>query len=1000
MTSPFHSLFTELSAVAGDPEKSLVLLLTRIRDELELDRVSVGICRSSGAGTEILVLGEVGDPAPFIRPASERNTDRCLVDSPKPLPPDVVVGELDKLSPPSPLADQLVEAGFRSLATFALHLEGQPVGTLYALSRRPDFFGEETTRHIQSYLHPVAVVSNHLLLFRRHRRQSHFLAISQELTARVSSVHGLRDTCRQISRHAAELFQVDRTAIYLSNDDSSWVTCEAFTEWSEEEEQDLLPSLNVAETPMVHAALEGIPISRELSWGPLDLPPIMRERLHLDGEGTLLIVPLMLGKAPLGLMFCQSKRPGPLVSEDEMESIRLLGRQLGLIVHSRQMVDVQEQGMRNFAGLLGMSHAVSSLSDLSQIPTLIARHARDLCEADEATCFVVEPDGVTLRPVVCLGMYADQVLKVRIKIGEGITGTVAANRRGEINNHAETDPRSVTIPDTPLEPEAILSVPLISANRLIGVLTLHKLEGRSFEPVDLATMEIFAAQAATAIDNARLLADLREERVRLLTMLENMEEAVVFADREGMVLLLNEAARKILGAGEEHTGRSVFDLLAQAEELAEVRESLIQVHEGVTRNTTLEQTLRGRTYICSVTRVPDERGDSWGEVLLFKDVTDLKVIELQLLQSSKMSAVGQLAAGVAHEFNNLIAAIYGYAQFMKEHTDPAMLHRGLDVILNSSERARELTASLLTFSRRRPGRREPVDVNQLLTDTLLLLARQLERSHIQVKRDLAEVPPTVADAGRLQQVFLDLITNAQQAMTEGGNLTVTSRVQGGVIEIRVADDGPGIPPEHLDRIFEPFFTTKGALGGAKVPGTGLGLSTAYNVLRDHGGSLRVQSEPGEGACFVVTLPVRSLETRREIKARVGVPKSLDRTGRIMILDADETLRALMAEILQGLGHQVRQAEGGEEALDIIRDWPCDLLIADRMAPGMDTMASYERLRRTHPDLPVVFVTSRDGGAKLEAEGDPWMFRINKPFRNRDLVALVSRILSQRLEKAS
>ena len=365
-----------------------------------------------------------------------------------------------------------------------------------------------------------------------------------------------------------------------------------------------------------------------------------------------------------------------------------------------------------------------------------------------------------------------------------------------------------------------------------------------------------------------------------------------------------------------------------------------------------------------------------------------------------MSAVGQLAAGVAHEFNNLIAGIYGYAQFMKEHSDPDVVQKGVDVILRSSERARELTESLLTFSHRRPGRKEPVDLNQILNDTLLLSHPQLERFKVKVVRHLDEIPLTVADGAKLQQVFLDLILNANQAMAEGGTLTVSSRQDSETIEIRIEDDGPGIKPEHLSRIFEPFFTTKGALGGATIPGTGLGLSGAYNVLRHHGGQLRVQSEYGQGASFVISLPIRTLYENPESNRPARDGKDAECLGRILVVDDDATVRDLITEILEELGHEVHHADNALQTVHHMKSWRPDMLIVDRMAPGMDDMRAYESIRRDYPRLPVLFIMSRDSNAVLESEGDPWMFRLNKPFRNRDLVTLVFRVLGQSLDTAS
>jgi len=983
------SLLVDLIASAGDPRRTLDLILRRIQTATGADRVSVGANRERATGTEILVLGGVGGTVPFLRGGEDGITGLHLIDSPAPLPPDTVWEELGVGEDPHPLEAALVEAGYRSGASFGLRVSGRSQATLYVLSREPAYFNEDRRAAVCKYLHSAAVVSHHLLYFLRHERQQHGLAASQALVDELTAVRGLAETCRRLVEAGVEQLELQRLALFLADTDARRFTCVARRERGNPVRVDPLPELEITRAPGLRAALAGMPLAMITSRQAF--PDSMREALGLSEEGWLLLIPLRSSTGVLGLLVGQTGPELPAPATADMEAMQFLGLQLGLVIENRQTLDLQERNTRNLAGLLGMSQAVASLVDLERVPELVARHARDLCDADEATVFL-EEDG-TLRPLVCLGAYAEQVMRVRIGMGEGLTGRVAQSRRGEILNHADSDPRVVNVPDTPQEQESLLSVPLIAADRLIGVLTLHKLQDRVFDPADLDTLEIFAAQAAAAMKSARLLEDLREERSRLVTMLQQMEAGVVFAGREGQVILLNAAARKLLGVEEEDIEDPLPELLRRVE-LTELLEALETLEAKGDRHATREESIGGRTFICSLTTSRDEGGVREGTILLFKDVTELKEIELQLLQSSKMSAVGQLAAGIAHEFNNLIAAIYGYAQFMKEHPDEKTVRKGVEVILRASERARGLTGSLLTYSRRRPGRHESIDLNRLLRDTLLLLSRQLERSKIDVETDLADLPPTVVDAGRIQQVFLDLLLNAQQAMAQGGRLLVRSRTGGGGIEIEVEDTGPGIPAAIQDRIFEPFFTTKGPLGGTKTPGTGLGLSVAYNVLQDHGGSIRVRSEPGRGACFHLDLPVS-----REEATRAPAPEAPDGShpaGRILVAEDDPRLSRRILEVLDGLGHQVIAAGEGEGLADMIAAEEIHMLLLSRRSTAHDPLLTYQRVRQAHPRLPVVFLTERGDTEPLEAEGDSWIFRINKPFRDRDLTALVSRILNRHL----
>ncbi len=952
---------------AQDPREGLARLLEELRDAVSCDSAWVSLSDGDPAGRPAQIMVAAGEAPADNRPGAAPH------------------------------------GVFASHAAYPLVEQGKTIAHLHLACHRPDAFNPASDDRARASLSTLAIFVQHALLLGWHQRQSRYLGIARELIEDLGGCGHLRECAEHLTHRMADFLDLDRAILYLANDEGTWFTCEAVREreGSGDEDGGLLPGFRIDEVPGLQPLVSGRVVDG-LDFGIGASPcTALCDKLRLREMGAGVAVPIGKGDRLIGVLFALRRNVFPVLAAEEREPMCLLGRQVAPILHSHQVVERHERGARNFAELLDMSHAVSSTSDLTKIPEVIAHRARALCEADEATIFLLEPDEQTLKPVVCLSEWAEQMLQARIRIGQGLTGTVAASRRGEVINHAELDPRSIQVPGTPLEPEALLAAPLVCANRLLGVLTLHKLEGRLFKGMDLETIEIFASQAAIALENARLIARIREERTRLVTMLRQMEEGVVLVDKDGCVILANDAAIRMLGLSErDPIGASVLELLNRPD-FGVVRAALERMRHEEERNVTQEYAVRGRTYLCSITAVrADETVQGEGEVILIKDISELKEIENQLLQSSKMSAVGQLAAGVAHEFNNLMASVYGYAQFMKQHPEnAAVVQKGVEVILRSSERARELTTSLLTFSRRRPGRREPVDVNQILTDTLLLLHRQMEKSGVRVERSSDRIPLTVADPGKLQEVLLNMLVNAQQAMPEGGHLRVTSRVEGASIEIRIEDEGLGIPPENLSRIFEPFFTTKGPLSGAKQPGTGLGLSTAYNHIRDHGGSIRATSTPGQGTCFVVQLPIRTIHEQREETAGPPAPRSLDITGHVLVAEDDPTLSGLISEILGGLGHEVHICAEASQVLAHIDESTPDLLILNPALASTEDADLLGTLRAAAPRLPILIVTTREAGDAVEAGGDPWLYRLNKPFRNRDLISLVSRILAQSLRRA-
>ena len=241
-----------------------------------------------------------------------------------------------------------------------------------------------------------------------------------------------------------------------------------------------------------------------------------------------------------------------------------------------------------------------------------------------------------------------------------------------------------------------------------------------------------------------------------------------------------------------------------------------------------------------------------GRLIIFDDVTDRDELERRLMQADKLSSIGLLAAGVAHEVNTPLAVMSTYAQMLaKQISDDEQKSKLLDKIAKQTFRASEIVNSLLSFSRTSPTEFVEVDVSKVIQETLSLVEHQLEKSGVEVKLDAEPaLPPVKGNSGKLQQVFLNLFLNARDAMEAGGTLTVHAWSEGGFARIDVADNGQGIAPEHLDRIYDPFFTTKGARKG-----TGLGLAVTYGIVREHGGSIEVESHPGAGSRFRVEIPL-------------------------------------------------------------------------------------------------------------------------------------------------
>jgi PAS domain S-box-containing protein len=386
---------------------------------------------------------------------------------------------------------------------------------------------------------------------------------------------------------------------------------------------------------------------------------------------------------------------------------------------------------------------------------------------------------------------------------------------------------------------------------------------------------------------------------------------------------------------------------------------------------------------------------------LVRDVSERKKLDdetrdlyHQLLQAEKMAALGQTVSGVAHELNNPLATILSWAERLSHRQLEEPVRRGLETILSESERAARIVRNLLTFARKRQTTRAMVDVNQVVRETLALRAYEQRVTNIAVIDALAAgLPQVFADQHQVQQVLLNLVINAEQAMlSANGYGTIVVRTwhdaDRETVVLEINDDGPGIPDDLQPKIFDPFFTTK-EVG----KGTGLGLTVAYAIVQEHGGRIRLESRPSKGASFYVEMPVTGarLAPAPQARARVEEPAETVAGGSILVVEDEAQLASAVVDALRDAGYLVEHASDGEEALAKIEIQPFDLVVCDLKMPRLDGKAFYARLAHAAPALQkrVIFVTGDVAGTDaeefLEESGCPWLA---KPFRLGDLLRTV------------
>ncbi|WP_417837121.1 ATP-binding protein [Thalassospira tepidiphila] len=507
---------------------------------------------------------------------------------------------------------------------------------------------------------------------------------------------------------------------------------------------------------------------------------------------------------------------------------------------------------------------------------------------------------------------------------------------------------------------------------------------------------------------------LAETERRVRWFFDESPLSIVLADMSGTVTDANRAF--IDTAGQMHhkvVGRSILELIVP-EDRDEVARYLSKAVMGMGKGGQIEARLAGSRGVAAqiyLQRVAGRSGEAGALLLNFLDTTEQKNLEEQFAQSQKMQAVGQLAGGVAHDFNNLLTAMIGFCDLLLSRHGPGdPSFADIMQIKQNANRAANLVRQLLAFSRRQTLQPKIINITDALAEMSNLLRRLIgEKIDLKVShgRDIGLVK---VDPGQLDQVIINLVVNARDAMAgEGGTLTVQTSTEiideptatgtevippGDYIGIKVTDTGIGIPKENLTRIFEPFFSTK-----QRGEGTGLGLSTVYGIVKQTGGFIAVNSEEGKGTTFTIYLPryeaseAELAETQAVIEETPS--RDLTGTGAILLVEDEDAVRTFGARALRSKGYDVLEANNGDNALEVLNntDKVIDLVISDVVMPGIDGPTLIRMLREKKPELKVIFISGyAEDTYRDELDEENGVHFLPKPFSLKDLATKVKEVL--------
>ena len=511
----------------------------------------------------------------------------------------------------------------------------------------------------------------------------------------------------------------------------------------------------------------------------------------------------------------------------------------------------------------------------------------------------------------------------------------------------------------------------------------------------------------------RAEAKWRQLEAELTTTLDSVQTGAILLDPAGRIRFINARFSQYFGMDhrQAHSLGSIENLESLIAPRFRVPENFaapwraFAAGQADPGHDELEMTRPTRRVLERFARpVQDSEGRTIGWLELYSDVTGERQIQSKLLQTEKMAAVGQLVSGIAHELNNPLTTIMGYGQLLLGHgLSPAQLSEA-NKIFQEAARARRIVKNLLYFARENQPERTRVDLNEIVERTLALRSYELRVENIVVECDLAaDLPETMADPYQLQQVVLNLLVNAEQALLQDrgqGQVKIRTRTAGeNRIALEVSDDGPGIPREIASRIFDPFFTTK-----PSGVGTGLGLSIVYGIVKQHDGEVLLENQSGAGAKFIVELPVIAVpagQRRAAIQESQTVPTPASK-GRILVVEDEPTVAQLIVDVLQEEGHQVEAVLDSQEGLTRLSRARYDLVICDLRMPRVDGPAFFDALVRAGSSAQdrIMFVTGDTLAPRtlqfLEKSGLPYL---SKPFLVEELKLAVSRRLERNRKAA-
>ncbi len=749
---------------------------------------------------------------------------------------------------------------------------------------------------------------------------------------------------------------------------------------------------------------KGTPFEEVTDTGlPLIVPDTAKSDFWIDQkavkEGILsvLVFPLEYKGRTIGAINFGSKESNHF-SDEQVNFLHSVAPGLAISIQNALLFEETRKRLDELTILYEIMKISTSSFNLDEILKEIIDGLKFFFKFETLGILLVDENIKKLFPLPSFrGHSLEDIGKLGLCVGKGITGWVAEKGEPLLVNDVREDGRYICGDESTCSE---LCVPLKIGQKVIGVIDAQSRALNAFSEDDLRLLSIVGGQLATIIENIQLYEGIKQSEEKYRAVIEGAMDGVCVIREDNQFAYVNTKLTELTGySKDEMVGMDFRNCLdEESKNIIADRDAKWKRGENLSSRFEFNILRKDGEIRCAETntRAVKDLNNNLNLISFIRDVTEKKKMEEQLLQAEKLRALAEMASGVAHDFNNALAAILGNTQLLIYTVQDEELRETLRTIEKVAKDSAQTVRRLQDFTRKRDHQELfKVDVNSIIKDSIEITKPkwkdevQSRGIRIEIVSNFGDIPSVSGTASELREVFTNMIFNAVEAMTEGGKIEIRTFQKRKEVFIQISDTGGGINEEARKRIFEPFFTTK------PFTNTGLGLSMSYGIIKRFGGEIEVESKVGHGTTFTIVLPIGGQE-REEVTSPPTLKKG--KKARILVIDDEEFVRSVLSRTLAQVSHQVTLAEDGEKGIQLFKEGRFDMVLTDLGMPGMSGWEVCRMIKKISPDTPVGMITGwgmEMSRSKMEEYGLD--FFISKPFDFNQILNVVAETMESRQE---